>query len=183
MRHSKNIKLIAFLSFSLSVVGCTTTMRVESNKAPDYTANIHRLAIIENLGPVNFQQSFDKNLTEMMRTCGAQATFINPLQIFQDPTGSVLTKGASGNSFDAVLTIELTSFDQLTRYGVPVGDPGQYHYAFTLKNTDGKKVWKALITFVAGNVILSDKGQVFASDVVKQMNTDGLFTGCTPIQP
>jgi len=178
----KTLRLIALFCLSFVVVGCNT-MHVETNKDPNYQANIHRLVIVENLGGASFQGSLDKNLTSMINACGAKPTFVNLVQIIKDPSHRILKKDANGISYDALLTIEMTSSDQLTRYGAPVGTP-TYHYTLTLIDPgSGKKVWKALMTFVTGNVILSDKGQLLASDIITQMNKDGLFTECVPKDP
>ncbi|MDE2029821.1 MAG: hypothetical protein KGI97_04570 [Alphaproteobacteria bacterium] len=170
---------VFLLCLILPVMGCTI-MHAESIKDPNYKANIRRLAIVEQLGPSYFQDSFNKNLTEMLHTCGAQVTLVSAGEAFANPSGPVLKKDANGNAFDAALTIVLTSYQRLTRYGMPIGDPDNFHYTFTLRDAGGKEVWKSLMVFDSGNVVLADKGLIFAADVVKKMNNDGLFTGCAP---
>lgn len=177
--HNNNLRPFALLCLMFFVTGCTI-MRAGSIKDPNYTASIHRLAIVEQLGPAPFQESFDKNLKDMMHACGADVTFVSLGQILTDPSRSALKKDANGNPFDSVLTIDITSYQQLTRYGVPIGAPDNFHYTLTLRDAGGKKVWKSLMIFTAGNVVTSDKGQIFAADVIKEMNKDGLLaTGCT----
>ena len=176
--HSDIVKVTAFLCLLPAITGCSYGWP-QSIKAPDYNANIQKLAVIENLGAIPFRESFNKTLTAMVRSCGAQITFISTQQLPAANSRENSANGASNpNAFDATLSIEVTSFTQVTRFGFAIGEPDSYNYTLSLKDTGGKNVWKALMNFYAGSVVIADKGDVFASEVVAQMNKDKILTGC-----
>lgn len=132
---------IAALLFSIS--GCTSTSTVESNKSPQYVANIHKLFIAANLGMTlytsegNETDAFLNGVSRSLAECGIQsASYAKIPQAQNDPTPQRIAEFAP----DTILTITWVKESKGTNGHI-------IDYLASLYDAQSKSVvWKANIT-------------------------------------